>query len=210
MRNSDLLRPEQGWACPDRIRIPAPPRREQALLLRSLSGVARFFGRAELPHIFPVMGINGRLFWPWLVFASQMMPFGRLPATDREKAILRVAWHCRSRYEWGQHVEMALKVGVSDQEIVEMTKPSMEIANCGDQLLAETCDQLCQQRLVDEENWLALNKRYTQKQVIELTMLVGHYVMVAGLLVNAGIKLEPSSERVLQDFYERLRRVARG
>ena len=86
----------------------------------------------------------------------------------------------------------------------------MEIANCGDQLLAETCDQLCQQRLLDEENWLALNKRYTQKQVIELTMLVGHYVMVAGLLVNAGIKLEPSSERVLQDFYERLRRVARG
>jgi len=204
MRDADILRPERGWAHPDYVRIPAPPRRQRALLLRSLSGVARLFGRAELPHIFPVMGINGRLFWPWLIFASQMMPFGRLPATDREKAILRVAWHCRSRYEWGQHVEMALKVGVSDNEIIEITKPSDDILNQDDRLLVKVCDQLCQQRPIDEDDWLALNQKYNKRQVIEMIMLVGHYVMVAGLLINAGIELEPGTEKTLQAFYQRL------
>ena len=152
----------------------------------------------------PVLGINGRLFWPWLIFASQMMPFGRLPATDREKVILRVAWHCRSRYEWGQHVEMALKVGVSDNEIIEITKPSGDILNQDDRLLVKVCDQLCQQRPIDEDNWLALNQKYNKRQMIELVMLVGHYVMVAGLLINAGIELETATEKTLQGFYARL------
>lgn len=204
MRDADLLRPERGWARPDYVRIPAPPQRQRAVLLRALSGVARLFGRAELPHIFPVIGINGRLFWPWLIFASQMMPFGRLPATDREKVILRVAWHCRSRYEWGQHVEMALKVGVSDNEIIEITKPSGDILNQDDRLLVKVCDQLCQQRPIDEDNWLALNQKYNKRQVIEIIMLVGHYVMVAGLLINAGIELETATEKTLQGFYARL------
>ena len=204
MRVADLLRPERGWARPDYVRIPAPPQRQRAVLLRALSGVARLFGRAELPHIFPVIGINGRIFWPWLLFASQMMPFGRLPATDREKAILRVAWRCRSRYEWGQHVEMALRVGVSDKEIVEITKAPGDIANRDDQLLMAACDQVCQQSLIDEDNWLALNQKYNKRQMIELVMLVGHYVMVAGLLINAGIELETATEKTLQGFYARL------
>ena len=150
MRDADLLRPERGWARPDYVRIPAPPQRQRAVLLRALSGVARLFGRAELPHIFPVIGINGRIFWPWLLFASQMMPFGRLPATDREKAILRVAWRCRSRYEWGQHVEMALRVGVRDQDIVTVTRAAEDIADADDRLLMRACDQLCADKLIDE------------------------------------------------------------
>jgi len=40
--------------------------------------------------------------------------------------------------------------------------------------------------------------------MIELVMLVGHYVMVAGLLINAGIELETATEKTLQGFYARL------
>ena len=58
--------------------------------------------------------------------------------------------------------------------------------------------------IFDEDNWLALNQKYNKRQMIELVMLVGHYVMVAGLLINAGIELETATEKTLQGFYARL------
>ena len=31
--------------------------------------------------------------------------------------ILRVAWLCRSEYEWGQHIEIGRTAGLSDDEM---------------------------------------------------------------------------------------------
>lgn len=201
---SDLLQPETGWARPSSVRLPAPPPRERGLLFRSVSSASRWFGRPDLPQVFPVIHLNPRLFWGWLFFASRLMPWGRLPATVREKAILRVAWRCRSRYEWGQHVEIALRVGVRDQDIVTVTRAAEDIADADDRLLMRACDQLCADKLIDDTTWQALAERYSRRDLIELVMLVGHYEMVAGVLINAGIDVEPPVERKLQALYRRL------
>src|SRR5690606_7378010 len=89
MNQQDLLQPAAGWAAPQGTRLPPPPPRERGLLFRTLALASRWFGRPELPHIFPVLNINRRIFPAWLFFASRMMPFGKLPATVREKLILR-------------------------------------------------------------------------------------------------------------------------
>ena len=198
MRDADLLRPERGWARPDYVRIPAPPQRQRAVLLRALSGVARLFGRAELPHIFPVIGINGRIFWPWLLFASQMMPFGRLPATDREKAILRVAWRCRSRYEWGQHVDIGLRAGVSVEDIVRVHKgadaPGWEPRL---RALIRACDEFHHQRMVTDQTWAELEDHYDTPRLLEVLMLIGQYEGLAGVLNSTGLPLDMDLEKIL-------------
>lgn len=207
MPYSDPLQPAGGWAAPETLRLPAPPVAERGLLFRTMSLVSRWFGRAELPHIFPVMNINRRLFRGWLFFASRLMPFGRLPAGVREKLILRVAWNCRSRYEWGQHVEIALSVGVRDEEIVALARDQDAGLDEHDRLLMRACDQQCHSKLICAEDWQALTMRYTPAELIEIVMLVGHYEMVAGLLINAGIELEGSIETQLQVFYQRATRA---
>ena len=140
MNQQDLLQPAAGWAAPQDTRLPPPPPRERGLLFRTLALASRWFGRPELPHIFPVLNINRRIFPAWLFFASRMMPFGKLPATVREKLILRVAWNCRSRYEWGQHAEIALRVGVTDKEIAAIARDQDAGDTEGDKVLARACE----------------------------------------------------------------------
>lgn len=150
------------------------------------------------------MNINRRLFWAWLVFAAQMMPFGRLSNRLRELVILRVGWQCRCRYEWGQHVEVALEAGVSDDEIVEVTRDSPQFA---DQLTTDViraCDEILQVGLMRDDTWRAVDSALSASQMLELMVLVGHYRMLAAVLVNAGIPLEDGIEVVLRDFNARV------
>lgn len=204
----DFLKPQAGWAQPQATRIPPPLPAHRGILFRTASGAARLFGRRELPTIFPVFNIHRRLFWPWLLFASQMMPFGRLPKALREMLILRTAWHCRSRYEWGQHVEIALAAGVTDAQIVALSQGPNYLEDPVEKVAVQACDELCRSGLISEDTWQRLSDSFDDKTIIEITLLVGHYRMVAGLLINSGIALEAPIETVLQDFNTRAAAMA--
>jgi alkylhydroperoxidase family enzyme len=203
MKHRDPLMPEGGWAEAESLRLPAPPEPERGLAFRAVTKLSRFFGRSQLPAIFPVFNINGRLFWAWLFFASRLMPYGRLPATTREKLILRTAWNCRSRYEWGQHLELGLGVGVTDEEVLQLAQQPEKMEPL-DAALMRACDEICRQKLISEPTWNELAAHYSKASLIEIMILVGHYEMVAGLLINAGIQLEEPIEQALAEFHQRV------
>lgn len=200
MQNHDLLQPPRGWAKAAGERLPVPLIKERGLVFRGVSKVSSWFGRPDLPNVFPVIHINPRIFWAWLFFASRLMPFGRLPSTLREKIILRVAWNCRSRYEWAQHLEMAQKVGVNDFEILESTRPLSEQTDTYLRALYGACDSLCAKEPIDEKAWEELAKRHSKQELVEILTLVGHYEMVAGILINANVPLEAEIEANFNQF----------
>lgn len=197
------LKPDNGWAGADKARIPIPRGKQRSVMLRSLSKAAKRFGRSEVPDVFVALIQHPGLFWPWLMFASRMMPNGKLPAADREKCILRTAWNCRCRYEWGQHVEIALSVGVEDETIRSL---SIGSAACEgkDKVLLCACDELFKNQFLTDPTWQALQTYYDDKQRIELVMLIGHYQMLAGFINSAGLQLEPGMQQVLQALHQRL------
>lgn len=201
---ADVLQPEGGWICLAKPRILAPTPSERSLLFRSVSVFGKAFGRSEIPDVLSVFSKSPRLFWPWLAFASQMMPYGRLPATVREKIILRTAWNCRSRYEWGQHVDIALSVGVTDQEIVQLTKGANAASGELERAVLSACDEIYRNKLISDETWRVLSTHYSEKLLIEITILVGHYEMIAAFLNSAGLQLEAPIEQKLQEFYRRV------
>ena len=205
-RSSNLaeLKPEGGWAGAALPRLIPPPPAQRGLLFRGISLVAKSFGRSQVPDIFSVLHINARLFWAWLFFASRLMPGGRLPARDREKVILRTGWNCRSRYEWGQHVDIALAVGVTDAEIVRVAQGPQACTDEHERALLLACDEMTRDRCVSEQTWAMLASRLNQKLLIELVILIGHYVMIAGFLNSAGLALEQPIEEKLQRFHQRI------
>jgi 4-carboxymuconolactone decarboxylase len=150
-----------------------------------LGRLSRRLGRQEVPDVISVLHINPRLFWAWLFFASRLMPYGRLPAKLREKIILRTAWNCRSRYEWGQHVDIGLSVGVTDEEIIKITKGPAAFAGHDDQAVIQACDEMCAEQCISDSTWKTLSERYDKKRLIEIMLLIGHYVMIAGFLNSA-------------------------
>ena len=201
--SSDLLKPVQGWLNPINSRLTPPAPSERGITFRAVSVLSSFFGRSQVPDIFTVMNINPGLFWPWLLFASRLMPFGRLSGREREQLILRTAWNCRSRYEWGQHVEIAFKVGVTDEEIIALTRDTETMTDKHMQTLMLACDELCEQNQISDATWAVLAKKYNEKYLIEIMLLVGHYRMIAGFLNSSGLQLEPTIEAVLQQFHQR-------
>jgi alkylhydroperoxidase family enzyme len=196
--------PEKGWINAGfRIELPKP--KERSLFFRSVSSLSGFFGRSEVPDIMTVLSINPRLFWAWLFFASRLMPYGRLPATTREKIILRTGWNCRSRYEWGQHVEIGLSVGLSDDDIVRVAEGPASWSSPHDRALMQACDDLCQDYCISAPVWEELSKHYNKALLIEITILIGHYQMIAGFLNSVGLVLEAPIEEKLQAFHQRIK-----
>lgn len=196
----ERIQPKDGWATPLDPRLPLPPVAERGLLFRAISGLSRFFGRPELPNVFPMLNTNRRLFWPWLFFASRLMPFGRLSNRDRELIILRVGFNCRSRYEFAQHLEIAQRLGVSDAEILSSSQDAKLCRDSKLQALYLACDQICDKQPITPEVWQELSRHYDAKRLVEILMLIGHYQMVAALLINTAVPLEADIEAKLLNF----------
>jgi alkylhydroperoxidase family enzyme len=206
--NSIDLRPQAGWCGPQQPRLRAPALTQRGTLFRMVSWTSRWFGRADVPDVISALHINPRLFWSWLWFASRLMPFGRLAATTREKIILRTAWNTRSRYEWGQHVQIALRCGVTDAQILQISRGADACDDAATRTLMRACDEWHAHRCLSDATWDELSARYDERLRIEIMLLIGHYEMIAGFLNSTGLQLEPPIEATLQAFHQRIAAAA--
>jgi alkylhydroperoxidase family enzyme len=146
---------------------------------------------AEAVNIFDTLVRHPGLFRRWMPFAGKLLT-GKLPARDRELLILRTAWHCRSPYEWGQHVRLAKVAGISDDEIERVVgSPDEHDWAPFDRTLLTAVDELHADACITDRSWAALAERYDERQLIEVPMLVGHYHMVAFALNSLGVQREP-------------------
>jgi alkylhydroperoxidase family enzyme len=141
---------------------------------------------------------NRRLFRPWLRFAARLMPGGTLERKDSELVILRVGWNCRSRYEWGQHVIIGQREGLTPAEIARVAQgPDAPGWSTRQSALLQAADDLHRERVIAPATWTRLAAHFTDAQLIEVGMLVGHYEMLAGVLNSVGLALEaPAEERL--------------
>ncbi|HMY43039.1 MAG: carboxymuconolactone decarboxylase family protein [Chitinophagales bacterium] len=201
---NDVLIPKDGW-----INIQSPieiPNLDKQLWFKLSVSVAKTFGRTEIPNVFKLLAINQDIFWRWLFFASRLMPYGELTDREREIIILRVAWLCRCRYEWGQHIEIGQnKAKLSDEDIVNISKGINAFANPKEQLIIKACNEFINKKAISTETWNLLSKYYNNKLMIEISVLIGHYEMLAGILNSTGLQLEPKIEQFYKMFNERIK-----
>ncbi|HLQ16302.1 MAG TPA: carboxymuconolactone decarboxylase family protein [Candidatus Eisenbacteria bacterium] len=137
---------------------------------------------------------NPALYKAWQRFAGALF-MSELDPRERELLILRAAWRCQSSYEWGQHARIAHQVGLTDAEIRRIAGgPDDTDWAPADALLLRAVDELVDERRLSDTTYMALAKRYEPARLLLLTMLAGHYVMLAGVLDAAGV--EPETEEM--------------
>ena len=142
------------------------------------------------PNIFTTLGQHPRLFRSWLYYSAHLMPFGRLPRRDTELVILRVAWRCRSVYEWRQHVPLALRIGLTVDQINAIAQhASIEGLTDRQRTLVAVTDDLLAQRAISEPTWRSARLTLTDRELIELCLLIGHYQGLASAI--GGLAIEP-------------------
>jgi alkylhydroperoxidase family enzyme len=177
----------------------APARPDQ---LRPLPGiVAKVAGRVTgtgPANIFTTLGQHPRLFRVWLRYSAQLMPFGKLPRRDTELVILRVAWRCLCAYEWHQHVPIALRVGLTADEVAGVAvSPPAEPFTVRQLALLAASDELLAQRVLSDSTWRAVETTLGTREVIELCLLIGNYQGLASTIGGLGIQIEPDPIRVV-------------
>ena len=172
---------------------------ESNICHRTFSALVVRIGQVNAAILFLMMMRNFRLFVAWLGFARKLMPYGEIPRRDTELVILRVAWNCRCRYEWGQHVDIGLRAGLTAEEIRRIPQGA-EAAGWSErqQLILRACDGFIANSLVDDATWAGLQEHYNEPLLIELLMLIGWYQGLAGVLNSSGIPLDAALEQYLK------------
>jgi AhpD family alkylhydroperoxidase len=141
------------------------------------------------PNVFTTLARHRRLFRPWLRFAGALMPGGSLPRADSELVILRVAHNTDCRYEWHQHERLAQAAGLSADEVTRAARGHEAPGwSSRQRLLLQATDELHARRDISSQLWDELRPRLSDKELIELCMLVGHYEMVAMTIESLGIQ----------------------
>lgn len=131
----------------------------------------------------------GRTFYP---FGKQLLVHSTLPARQRELATLRISWLYGCEYEWGHHLQWARNLGVSDEEIAALkggvdAYPWTEL----DGAVLRAVDQLRENNVIDDELWQSLARHFDQRQLMDLVLTIGHYVMLSWAIASWGTELEP-------------------
>jgi alkylhydroperoxidase family enzyme len=166
-------------------RIAPGARREIGLLNAAIVRLIGLASRGRPPHVFTTLARHRGLFRRWLWFAGGLMPGGKLPRRETELVILRVAHNAGSEYEWGHHERIGRRAGLAQEEIERVREGAAAPGwSTREALLLEVCDALRESGDIDDDLWGRLTPSFTEVELIELCMLVGHYEMLAKTLAS--------------------------
>lgn len=122
---------------------------------------------------------------------NSLLTQGQLDARLRELAILRIATLCDSRYEWYQHEIIARQVGVPEEQI-EAVRQGKEspVFNEQERTVLRYTEEVTLQVKSSEEAFEELTRFLSHRELVELTLAIGFYNLVARFLENTGVEIE--------------------
>ena len=175
---------------PSQPRIAPIPPEDRDDTTRDLLGKLAI-GSGEL-NIFSTLVRHPALFRRWMAFGGELLMSGTIPARERELLVLRTGWNCQAEYEWGQHVTIGKQAGLTDEEIARIAEgPEADGWSDQDATLLRAADELHHDSCISDATWIALAAHMDERQLIELTMLVGQYHLVSFALNSLGVQREP-------------------
>jgi len=132
-------------------------------------------------------------FEPWLRYSIALLTRLELDPLLREFAILQVAHTVASPYEWVQHAAIARRLGASEDHLAAIERGDDEHPSISEdqrQVLrfarAVIVDGCASETAVSE-----LAARLGPRGVVELLLVIGHYMAIARLIATAGLEPDP-------------------
>jgi 4-carboxymuconolactone decarboxylase len=118
---------------------------------------------------------------------------GQIPGRERELAVLRIGWLCRAPYEWGEHVDIGKRYGLTSEEIERVTRGSSATGwSDHERAILRGVEELLADQALSDGTWDVLAKGWNEAQLIEFLMMVGQYVCTA--FVQNSIRMRLASD----------------
>lgn len=117
---------------------------------------------------------------------------------DRELAILRIGWLSQAPFEWGSHVKIAKRNGITAEEIERVIAGSSAPGwSKQDRAIVRAMEELHFGSMIADETWADLQQFYNDKKLIELVILAGQYKTVAYYQNSLRLPLPEGSKGLL-------------
>jgi 4-carboxymuconolactone decarboxylase len=150
-------------------------------------------GTDEPMHLFTTLAHQPELFRRWLGFGGALLA-GHLPGRLRELVILRTAYRFDAPYEWAHHIELAEAQGISGAEVAALGGDLAVVHwDLFERAALAAVDETKDAGAVTDATWSVLAERLDEGDLVELVMLVGHYVLLSSVLRSLRLPLEPSA-----------------
>jgi alkylhydroperoxidase family enzyme len=152
-------------------------------------------GLNRLPEIVLTMLHHPELFVLHTEVGLQLLARGALSLRDREFAVLRIAWLCQAPYEWGEHVMVGKRFGLTSDDIARVIEgPDAAGLDEHESALLRAVDELHGDAMISDGTWLTLTRRLDQRQLIELPIIVGQYQTIAYYQNSLRLRLHTGNE----------------
>ena len=145
----------------------------------------------EPVNLYRALGNHPKLAAAWTEFANSIRHDSRTPRKLRELMILRTAQIARSHYEWAQHLKMARKAGVSENQIneLEVWRESKHFDDRERAALALTEGVMAGD--VSDEIYRRAAEHFDHAEYVELCLTAAFYAMVSRMLDAMRVELDP-------------------
>ena len=119
---------------------------------------------------------------------------GTIPKRERELAVLRLAWLSGAPYEWGEHVDIGKRYGVTAEEIERVTQGSSAAGwSEHDAAVLRGVEELLENKILTDDTWDTLAKSWSEQQLMEFPMLIGAYLTTAFQQNSLRLRLAPDN-----------------
>ena len=149
---------------------------------------------ARIINLYKSLAHNPRVLRNHLQLGNTLLSKTKLSPKLREMAILRIAKLTGSEYEWAQHYPVSLEAGLSkaQADAVSSWKDSTLFSDEECAVLRYT-DEVSQQVKVADDTFATLKKYLDEQCILELTVAIGYWGMVARVLVPLQVDMDTQS-----------------
>jgi 4-carboxymuconolactone decarboxylase len=146
-------------------------------------------------NIFKLMANAETAFKPFMAYGAVLLRELEVDPVVREQAILRVAALTPgAEYEWVQHEAIGRAVGMTDEQV--------EACRSGDpeDLVLRFTEEVVRDATPSDATFAAMTERFSPREIVELLLVIGQYMMLARVMATAQIDLdEPVGARLIGD-----------
>lgn len=116
----------------------------------------------------------------------------------REGVILRVAYAYNCEYEVLHHLPIAMQTEITSGDLEALKNSLPEEIRL--KAAINYVDSILNEKVSNEKTFSQLKEQFSEKEIVLLTLLVGHYIMSAIFIKNCGVELD---DKPVSTLYKR-------
>jgi len=126
-------------------------------------------------------------------FGNSLLTQAKLIPRFREIVILRVATLCNCQYERTQHLPIAKKVGLTEEQIEEIQKGGKSnLLTDQERAIIRYTDEVVKKVKASDEAFAGIRSFLDPREIAELTLSICYWEMVAKCIESLGVDMQPA------------------